>query len=74
MRILKYQDRLVEEVGYVSNEKVVFLKYIREEDKCPHCSKPIEREISIVENCPNWKEDIKGVESLPPPTISRVTK
>ena len=66
MRILKYKGKLVEETSYVNNEKVVFLRYIREEDmdKCPHCGKPINSEISIVEDCPNWKENIDGVETL----------
>lgn len=65
MRILKYNDKLVEEVGYVSNEKVVFLRYIKTEDmpKC-ECGRPIDKEISIVENCLNWKEDISGVDTL----------
>ena len=65
MRILKYKDRLVEEVGHVTGEKVVFLKYIKDEDKpkC-ECGRTIEREVSIVEGCPNWQSAIKGVETL----------
>jgi len=64
MRILKYNDKLVEEVGHTS-DKVVFLRYVKTEDmpKC-ECGRPIDKEISIVENCPNWKSDIKGVETL----------
>lgn len=67
MRILLYRGKLVEEISYVKNEKVVFLRYIKEEDKdkCPHCYKPIDREISIVEGCRNWDEYVKGVDSLP---------
>ena len=71
MKILLYNGKLVEEIGYtLPPSKVVFLRYIREEDKdkCPHCQRPIEREISIVEDCLNWKQSIKGVETLEPPT------
>ncbi len=66
MRILTYNGKLVEEIGFVRGEKVVFLRYVKEEDKdkCPHCKEPIEREISIVEGCRNWIEMIGGVESL----------
>lgn len=65
MRILKYRGKLVEEIGYVDNKKVVFFKYIRQEDmpKC-ECGRVIDEEISIVENCLNWKEEIKGVDTL----------
>ena len=64
MRILKYKDKLVEEVGYTS-DKVVFLRYVKTEDMPKsECGRPIDKEISIVENCPNWKSDIKGVETL----------
>lgn len=65
MRILKYKGNLVEEIGYVENEKVVFLRYVREEDKpkCV-CGRVIEKDIDIVENCPNWIENIDGVETL----------
>jgi hypothetical protein len=66
MRILKYQGKLVEEIGYTTAEKVVFLRYVRNEDKpkC-ECGRPIDKEISIVEGCPNWNETIKGVDTLP---------
>lgn len=65
MRILKYNGKLVEEVGSVKGQKVVFLKYIRQEDmpKCP-CGRPIDQEISIVEDCPNWQQEVKPVETL----------
>lgn len=65
MRILKYKDKLVEETGYVSGEKVVFLKYIRQEDmpKC-ECGRPINEEISIVEGCANWNERVTGVDTI----------
>ena len=65
MRILKYNGKLVEEVGYVTNEKVVFLRYIREEDKpkC-ECGRTIKRDVDIVEGCLNWKESIEGVDTL----------
>lgn len=65
MRILKYKGKLVEEIGYTEGVKVVFLKYIRDEDKpkC-RCGEPIDEQISIVEGCPNWNEDIKPVETL----------
>ena len=64
MRILKYNGKLVEEVGHTS-DKVVFLRYVKTEDmpKC-ECGRPIDKEISIVENCPKWKSDIEGVETL----------
>jgi len=66
MRILKYNNKLVEEIGSVDGKKVVFLKYIREEDKekCPHCNKPIDTEINIVEGCLNWLEEVSGVDTL----------
>jgi hypothetical protein len=67
MRILKFGGKLVEEIGRtLKGDSVVFLKYIREEDKdkCPHCGKPIEKEISIVEGCRNWNEAVEGVETL----------
>lgn len=66
MRILKYKNKLVEEIAHTEREKVVILKYLREEDKdkCPHCDKPIDREIIIIEGCRNWETDIKGVETL----------
>lgn len=65
MRILKYKGKLVEEVGRVTGEKVIFLRYIRPEDmpKCS-CGKPINSEIDIVEDSLNWKQEIEGVESL----------
>lgn len=66
MRILKYNGKLVEEVGFSDNQKVVFLRYVRQEDmpKC-ECGRPIDKEIPIVENCLNWKESISGVDTLP---------
>ena len=65
MRILQYNNKLVEEVGHFTGEKVVFLRYVRQEDmpKC-ECGKPIDKEISIVEGCPNWKSEVKGVDTL----------
>lgn len=65
MRILLYNGKLVKEVGYVSGEKVVLLRYVDPDDmpKCT-CGKPIDQEISIIEGCRNWKSDIKGVETL----------
>lgn len=65
MRVLSYRGKLVKEVGYVTGEKVVFLKYISQDDmpKC-ECGRPIDKEISIVENCPNWKAEITGVNTL----------
>ena len=65
MRILKYNGKLVEEIGYVENRKVVFLRYVREEDKpkC-ECGRSIEKDFDIVEDCPNWSESIEGVETL----------
>lgn len=71
MRILRYQDKPVQEIGYVSGEKVVFLRYLREEDKpkC-ECGRVIEKDIDIVEGCLNWKEDVRGVETLTNPVTS----
>jgi len=69
MRILKYNDKLVEETSHVTGQKVVFLRYVRTEDmpEC-ECGRPIDKEISIVEGCPNWDSEIKGVETLPTAT------
>lgn len=66
MRILKYGGKLVEEVGRITNDRAIILKYVRPEDmdKCPCCGEPIDKEIVIVEDCLNWKESIEGVESL----------
>jgi hypothetical protein len=66
MRILLYRDKLVEEIGYVNGEKVVFLRYVRKEDmpKC-ECGHPINEEISIVEGCPNWNAQVRGVDTIP---------
>ena len=67
MRILLYGGKPVEEMGFTTGEKVVFLHYLRSTDmpKC-ECGRPIDEEISIVENCNNWKEQVKGVDTLPP--------
>ena len=64
-RIFTYDDKLVEEVGYTTGVKVVFLKYLREDDmpKCK-CGEPIDEEISIVEGCKNWQEKCKPVETI----------
>ena len=66
MRILLYNGKPVEEIGYVIGEKVVFLRYLREEDKpkC-ECGRVIEKDIDIVEGCLNWKESIRGVDTIP---------
>ena len=66
MRILKYKGKLIEEVGYTTNEKVVYFKFLRSEDKdkCPHCNGDLETEHNIVENCPNWQSHIEGVKTL----------
>lgn len=65
MRILKYGGKLVEEVGSTEGVKVVFLRYAKNEDmpKCK-CGEPIDKEISIVEDCKNWNEEITAVETL----------
>lgn len=65
MRILRYNGKLVEEISSVKNEKVVWFRYLKEEDKekCPHCGNTIETTIDMVENCPNWDESINGVET-----------
>jgi len=65
MRILLYNDKLVQEIGYVQGEKIVFLRYVREEDK-PKClcGRVIEKDIDIVEGCRNWNGSVKAVETL----------
>ena len=67
MRIFKWQEKLVEEVGR-SMESVVFFRPIKEEDKdkCPHCGKPVPTEFAMVENSPNFQNDAKPVETLTP--------
>lgn len=71
MRYFKYNKKLVEEIGYVTGKKVVFFKYVKEEDKdkCPHCSKPIEIQHDIVEGCLNWETETEPVETLPDKAI-----
>ena len=70
MRILLYNGKLVEETSYVTGEKVVFMRYVRNEDKpqC-ECGRAIDKEISMVEGCRNWQESIGGVDTLPPPSV-----
>jgi len=65
MRILLYNEKPVQEISYVQGEKVVFLRYLREEDKpkC-ECGRVIEKDIDIVEGCKNWDSSIKAVETL----------
>jgi len=67
MRIFKFGGKLVEEMGHtLRGDSVVFMRYIKEEDKekCPHCGKPIDKEISIVEGCRNWNNAVEKVETL----------
>jgi len=68
MRIFKIGGKLVEEIGYVTNQKVVLYKYLRDEDKdkCPHCDKPIEIQHDIVEGCLNWDTSVEGVDTVHP--------
>lgn len=63
-----YNGKLVEETSYVTGQKVVFLRYLREEDKpkCA-CGRVIEKDIDIVEGCPNWNSQIEPVETINPP-------
>ena len=65
MRILKYKGKLVEEIARTCSPTVE-LRILRDEDKekCPHCDKPIETIINIVEGCRNWETDIEGVKTL----------
>lgn len=67
-KILTYDEKLVEEIGYSTGEKVVYLKYLKTEDmpKCK-CGEPIDSEISIIEGCRNWKEKCKPVETITTP-------
>lgn len=64
MRILKYHSKLVEEVAY-ANGTVVFLKYVKEEDKdrC-ECGKTIDKEIALVQDSREWESSIIGVHTL----------
>jgi hypothetical protein len=66
MRIFKYKDKLVEEVGTTTNEKVIYFKYLKDEDKqkCPHCCKPLDTELNIVENCLNYLSEVKLVDTV----------
>lgn len=66
MRILLYDNKPVQEIGYVSGEKVVYLRYLRDEDKpkC-ECGRVIEKDIDIVEGCRNWNLSVKGVDTIP---------
>ncbi len=63
-QIIKHNGRLCEVVGYTT-DKNVFLKVLFEQDKdkCPHCGKPVETEISEVENCLNWIENVEAVKT-----------
>ena len=65
MRIPLYDGKPVEEIGYVANEKVVFLRYLRDSDKpkC-ECGRVIEKDIDIVEGCRNWENNVRGVDTL----------
>lgn len=65
MRILLYGGKPVQEVGYVQGEKVVYLRYLRDEDKpkC-ECGRVIEKDIDIVEGCRNWNGSVEAVETL----------
>lgn len=67
MKILTYNGKLIEETGYVLDEKVMFFKFLKDEDKeqCPRCEFPIDKEFNIVEDCINWRESIKGVDTIP---------
>lgn len=64
--ILKHRGRLCEVIGYTEGNKVVYMRVLRDEDKdkCPHCNKPIETNIDIVENCRNWETDIEPVKTI----------
>ena len=66
MRIFKFGGKLVEEIGRTLGDPVVTMKYLREEDKekCPHCGKPLDTQISIVEGCRNWNTEVEGVETI----------
>ena len=72
MRILTYNGKLVEEVGYTTGVKIVFLRYVKQEDmpKC-ECGRPIDKEISIVEGCLNWENEVRGVDTLSPELINK---
>lgn len=66
MRIFKYKNKIVEEVGRVRNNTVVFFKYLRNEDKvcCPNCSNPLDLEINIVEDSLQWNAEVREVDTV----------
>jgi hypothetical protein len=70
MRIFTYYGRLVEEIGRVERERVLFLQPIRESDKklCPHCGKPVPTEIIVVEDSLDFQHNALPVETLTPPS------
>lgn len=55
-----YNGVLCDINGY-GEGKTIHLKVIRDEDKneCPHCHKPIDTEISILEHSPNFQNGIE---------------
>lgn len=71
MRYFKHGGKIAEEIGYVPNGKVVFFKYLKEEDKdkCPHCNKALDIQHDIVEGSLNWKTEVKAIETLPDEAI-----
>ena len=66
MRIFRYNGKLAKETSFTEGNKVVFFRYLEDEDKekCPHCNKPLDTELSIVEGCPNWDDDVEAVETI----------
>ena len=65
MKIYKYKDKLVEEVGG-AYDPVVFLNVLKDgdKDKCPHCNKPIPTEYTVVVSSPNYRTKAKPIETL----------
>jgi hypothetical protein len=70
MKIYKYDEKLVEEIGG-AYEPVVFLNVLKDEDKdkCPHCGKPIPTEIVSVVSSPNYQKMAKSIDTLTPTSV-----
>lgn len=66
MKIYKYDNKLVEEIGKALSP-VVFLNVLKDDDKdkCPHCNKPIPTEYTVVVDSPNYRSMAKKIETLP---------
>ena len=67
--IIYYKGNLATILGYSPRgEKCVIIEPLTDEgkNKCPNCSHPVPTRIHVNENCRNWEEDVKPVETLTP--------